>query len=677
MPTIPNLPDAVALTGAEYMVVEQNGETRRILSSLFNTTQTALDRTATGLDRIATGLNAASTAADLADMLAVVALGNDAAAIAARASKAANGGDFANPLAVPANIGLTDHESLITLAARNLPVHPAAFGAFTDPATTRATLLAANTYASTYGRPVEYEGSYIVDGTITPLSVINGRQLHIRLVGEVKITVDPTATPFYAVFYMESATHVNHSITGDGTLTVNCNNRCGLGLFIRHTHADMGGNVLIEKRVKVLNAYGPAGQNTSAGIFIIGDWAHVVIRSPYVEEVQRTVVGGESSGVCVTGYSGIVEIYSPTVKNIRSPVGGADADGIKCFGKASALEPVRRLGSARIYDPIFINCQGRSYKDQCGDTHLYRPVVKRFASSGIVANTQSIEFDFQFGNGLVVDAWIEYYSYEGLSPLHAGGTHSVVAFQAKLNTDVMHAMIRNTTLISDVAIPRFALHTNGSDALESTTVVDGVTFIPFNGFATTMVTRAILEFNAATVAAKSHRTTFEVKNVSGPTSCRVIGYTDHVGAVLRSKLIWKTDKCSTSLAPTSSGTAFGNLSGGIITEVLYFELGDMPGYRNLFSGWNINPGKLRAGTKIVVILGPTTFKTFANDADATGTAITVPWGTTGYLYLECKGLTFWSGGVVDTVVEAKLNNGTATPSSWFTQSGGATWGQLK
>lgn len=580
-------------------------------------------------------------------------------------------------------------------------LRPEMFGLFTDATVTKTTLLAAMQFATVTRRLLAWKGGqFNIDGPITPTTGVNGAELHLQLEGDVRLSVVGT-TPFVRVIYFESETVTNHSIGGNGTLSIDCNDLAACGLWLRHTAVGKGGSVILDNPVKVSNVKGGSTDNTAGGIVILGRFERIIMRSPEVYRVDRAKADAESSGISISGFEGTVEIYSPIVQRVLSGAGTVDADGIKCFGFQPGTAPGnaynRRAGSVRIYDAIFEDCQGRSYKDQCGDTVLYRPIVRRRASV-LLSDPNSIEFDFQFGNGLVLNPWIEYYltkvekdgKFEDVSPL--SGSHSVVVFQQVLDDAVMNGAIRNATILSDVVVPRYALQVTGATAMASNTEVDGLTLIPANGLATTMIERCILEFDGDDVEAKAAETILSVTNVSGPMNCSVIGYTGYTGRTdlksgnLSTKLTVAVDRCSTSLAATNGTRAIENLSGMQIagrapdplnpTWPVYpafksFEIGDNPGFRNWYSGWSFIPKKLRAGTKLVLDLATTTF------LDANGTAaIAVPWGTSGALFLECKGLSNFATTSLDTVCEARLNNATASPSAWFTQDGGANWGEL-
>jgi hypothetical protein len=550
---------------------------------------------------------------------------------------------------------------------RQAPVQPNSgeFGAFTNATVTTATLLKAFTAAMADGRAVELSGNYTINGTITPETAIDGSELHIILRDDVTITVDAASTAFNRVFYAETTTAKSHSITGGGTLTINCNDKAAAGIWLRHNEAATGGTVVINAPVHIKNVYAVTAYSVASGIFLVGRFERVVMRSPTVEDVSRQLAGGESSGISISGFDGEVELYTPVVRRIKIGGGTTDADGIKCFGRGAGF--TKREGSVRVYDAVFEDCQGRSYKDQCGDTVLYRPFVRRRAidgNSSTVAISDSVEFDFQRGGGLVLNPHAEYYkSATAVSPL--GASHSVAAFQQLATDAEMYGAIRNGTIISDVDIVRYVLSAQTGGAA-STTEVDGLTLIPRSGFTTTMIGRGVLEFDASQVAGKSAETILSVKNVSGPITFPCIAYTGYTaGTNLTAKLTVKVDKCSTSLAIAGNQTrAISNIAGDEILSFKAFEIGDNPGFRMYYSGWVFSVRSLRAGTKLVLDL-------------TSGTVTNAPpWGSSGVGYIECMGISLIGSLTQDTICRAYLNNASTAGSAWVTQTGGATWGVL-
>jgi len=712
---------------------------------------------------------------------------------------------------------------------RQAPVQPNSgeFGAFTNATVTTATLLKAFTAAMVDGRPIELSGHYDINGPITPVAPANGAELRLIVKDDVTITIDAGATAFSYLLYAESSVGTpSHSISGPGTLTINCNNKAAAGIWLRHTTATTGGTVVLDAPVHIKNVKAAAGISAAAGIQILGRYERVVMRSPTVEDVTRVDAAGESSGISISGFDGEVELYSPVVRRVNcGPSSTDDADCIKCFGRQSGSTNNRREGSVRIYSPVLEDSQVRLYKDQCGDTIIYGPFCRRRAVDGTTASfasANSVDFDFQFGNGLVLGARIEYYkSATGASPL--GSSHSVFAFQQKLDNAEMYGLGRDTTIITDVIIPRIVASTTISTASAFTTELDGLTIIAASSLLSGVMERSFIEFDSSVVGAKATPTTFVVRNTRARTSLPVIGYTSYaalvsgtatagasttltdsgkawsvneqagrlvritggtgngqtrtiisntatvltvaaawtvnpdatsvysiwysfantnldagtataggattltdstkawvasgfigrnvrinsgtgigqtrritantatqltvssawttnpdatsVYAILGPKLSIHVDNCSTSMPVTGNSTrAFSSLSGEIILDPGSFMVGDNPGYRNFYAQF-VCPELMQAGCKMTLYLDSPSYDTLFVDTDL-NTAVSVPWGTSGMLFLECKGIGSFNVAPHDTIIEARLNNATASPSAWFTQNGGVNWGAL-
>jgi hypothetical protein len=261
---------------------------------------------------------------------------------------------------------------------------------------------------------------------------------------------------------------------------------------------------------------------------------------------------------------------------------------------------------------------------------------------------------------------MEYYKNGSTSPINA--SHSVFAFQQVVDDAEMYGCARNTTIVSDVAIPRIALVVEGGDA--SITEIDGLKMLPAGGLATTMITECIMEVNAAEVLAKSTTTRTVVTNVDAPNTNPVIGYRGYVGSTatdFTSKWSVKVDNCATSLAITGDATrAISDIANNRIKAWQSFEIGDNPGYRNWYRAMAICIKRIKAGTKMSVLLDDCTFV----DTDYT-TTVTVPWGTSGTLALKGDGVSNTNTTANDAVVVAYFDG--ASPNSWFTLDGGLNW----
>lgn len=444
---------------------------------------------------------------------------------------------------------------------------------------------------------------------------------------------------------------------------------------------------------------------------------------------------GETSGVTFSGYVGRVYIPNLKVSNIRNGSGTVDVDGYKGFG----LLPTggaqnARLGESILTDSIFEHCQGRSYKSQDSHSKVVRPLVRRDAAV-MVSNAQSVDFDFQFGNGEVEDARFEYAADGATNPVPS--THSCVVFQNVLDNASMSSSARNATILADFAVPRYALLINHADALNSETVVDGVTLVPTNGYAGSVIDRAVLETDMDSVAEKAGTTTIRVKNVVGPCTAPLIGYTDLAAidtgtataggatTLTNSAETWTVNEYAGYELRITSGTGSGqrrsvasNTATILTVSVAWATNPDATSVYGIFPPldtkltWDAGQGchntlGAASGTRSFHRLSGETVlavKQFRNipaegfvDRYATagfvcdftklttGTTITVDiatgtftnppgWGSSGEGHIRVESQ--WANGNFRTIWVLK-DGGSATPSFWVTQDSGGTWNAIK
>jgi hypothetical protein len=534
------------------------------------------------------------------------------------------------------------------------------FGVIGDGVTDdTAALKAVFDYAIPLRIPVELEGNFLVTGSIQPYVFRNSGEAHIVCRGNVTITVSAGATGFRDLFYLETTAANSCSITG-GSLSINCNNKAASGITFRHNAASQSGTVNITCPVEVLNCF-----NTDAGatyenqaILVFGDYETVTINQPRVVGVSRTASGGACKGVAVAGFTGFVSINEPYVANILTGGGTVDADGIATFAKQTGTTNNTRPGRVVINEPVFVDCQGRSYKSQCSDSTVIRPKVSR---QSYVSITQGVEFDFQFGNGLVLEPDYEYRRNGGVSPL--GSSHSCIAFQQLLDDAPMYGKSVGGVLKTEVLVPRYAIAFHQSGSLYSETEVADLRVIAIGGLTTKAIDRAILEADMSTVVAKTAKTKLVVRNVSGPLQCYGVGYTSYTSGSLAAKLSWEVTGCYNTLPITSGSRPFHSLSGSILTEVEAFLTRDNHGFRDLYgNSWTFNFNKLVPGCKFTVDIGGVV---------ATGAP---GWGSSGYAVIEC--LSCWFSDT-DKMVRVTKGNADVANTVFYTQSGGSTWGTIK
>ena len=541
------------------------------------------------------------------------------------------------------------------------PINPSDYGAVGNGvADDTDALKAAFDYAIPLALPVQLEGTYLVSGPIQPYASRASGSAHIICNGNVVINVSGGATAFRDLFYLQTSAANNCSITG-GSLTVDCNNKAASGITFRHTAASQSGVVNITCPVQILNCYNNDGASTyeNQGIAVIGDYETVVIEQPRVIGVSRVASGGACKGISVSGFSGNVTINQPYVKNILVGGGTADADGIATFGKVLGTTYNARGGISNINEPVFVDCQGRSFKSQCSDTTVFRPRVFR---KDVVSIAQGVDFDFQYGGqSLLIEPYYEYRLNGSTSPL--GASFSCVVFQQLLDDKQNTGKCLGGVLRTEVLVPNYALAIHQSTALASYTQIDGLTVEPIGSLTTKAINRAILEFRGDTVGAKSTKTAFAVRNCRGQIGAYALGYTDYDGSVLTSKLSFEIANNYNNLAATTVA-AFSSLSGSTITAVEKFVLRNNYGFRSLLpSGWTFNFNSLASGNSFTVDI-------------ATVSATNAPgWGASGYAFIES--LDQWVN-TNDQHIRVTVNNAAAANTVFFTQGGSTpTWGTIK
>lgn len=498
------------------------------------------------------------------------------------------------------------------------------------------------------------EGTYLVTGTISTIAETASVNLHIQCAGLVTINVSASATAFDYLIYCYSTAANNASITG-GILRIDCNDKCGTGIYIRHGGASQSGTVNIETPVTVLDCKqnNAAQVNENYGIAVIGDYARVYMNQTVVRNVSRTnTTGGGCKGIAISGFSGEVVLEQPTVESVLCPTGSSEADGIATFAKSPGAETLRTPGRVTINQPYFIDCKGRSFKSQCSDTTIIRPRVWR---QSVVAEAQCVEFDFQRANGLVIEPQYDYRLNGAVSPL--GSSHSCVTFRHELTDAPMNSKSVGGCIRTEAVLPHYCIFANGTGAAYGEVEIDGLRIVPIGSFATTAFDRAIVEFRADHLVAKTGKTMIRVNDVAGPMNCYGIGYTNYVSGDVSAKLNVEVTNLRNTLSTITSATLpFSAISGGGITQVDTFLFRNNHGFRDLLSGLTFNFNKLVVGCVFTVIIEGVT----ATNAP--------PWGATGYATIECLSDYF---AVTDKTVRVTKGSGAGV---WFTQDGGTTWG---
>lgn len=539
-------------------------------------------------------------------------------------------------------------------------VTPLDFGAVNNGIADDTTALkAAFDYAIPLGIPVQLEGKYLISGPIQPYATRASGELHIICKNNVQITVNPASSAFSDVLYFGTTAINNATIVG-GNLTIDGANKAARGVTIRHDGAN-GGFVTISARLSISNIFelGAAVTRENEALSIYGDYVRVVIEQPYISGVQRTnTAGGACKGISISAFTGEVVINQPYVRNVLVPsLATADADGIATFGKTSGGTYSTRSGKVVVNEPTFVDCQGRSFKSQCSDTTVFRPRVYR---QMYVSIQQSADFDFQFGNGLVIEPQYVYRLNGAISPL--GTSHSCVSFQQVLDDAPMYAKSVGGVLMTEVLVPRYSTVVQQSGSLYSESEVAGLRVVPIGALATTAISRAVIETDISTTVAKTAKTKLVVKNVSGPIQCYGIGYTGYTTGSLTAKFTWEVTDCYNTLSVTGSARPFNALSGSSVTAVESFLMRNNFGFRDLLTPWTFTFNTLVPGCVFTVDIANVT---------ATGAP---GWGASGYAVIEV--ITCWFSDT-DKAIRVTKDDATVANTVFYTQNGGATWGTIK
>lgn len=536
------------------------------------------------------------------------------------------------------------------------------FGAVGDGVTNDTVALkAAFDYAIPLALPVELEGTYLVSGPIQPYDSRASGSVHIVCKGHVVINVSGSATAFRDLFYHQTTASNNCSIIG-GSLTVDCNNKAASGITFRHLAASQSGVVNISCPVEVLNCFNndAAATYENQGIAVIGDYETVVIERPRVVGVSRASVSGACKGISVSGFSGVVTINQPYAANILTGAGTVDADGIATFGKILGGTYAARGGIANVNEPVFVDCQGRSFKSQCSDTTVFRPRVFR---KDVVSILNSSEFDFQTGGqALVIEPYYEYRLNGLTSPI--GASHSCIFWNQQTDDVQNVGKSIGGVLRTEVPVPRYAGTQYRTGASASHVEVDGLNIVPIGALTTRAIDRGIVEFRGDQVGAKSTKSTFVVRNCRGPMNTYAVCYTDYDSSVLTAKLSFEITNNYNTLASGIIYNPFDNISGTRILAVEKFILRNNYGYKSLMpAGWTFNFNNLAPGNYFTVDI-------------ATVSATNAPgWGASGYAFVES--LNQWSDANFQQT-RVTVNNAAVANTVFYTQGGAVpTWGTIK
>ena len=501
--------------------------------------------------------------------------------------------------------------------------------------------------------------AYKVSGAILPSTSRTGaRTLNINCDVPVTITYDSGAAGLLYFIYLNTTAENNVVFTG-APLTFNGSSKCATFMRCDHNGADNTGVIDIQSKVIIKNLKNTDAGSTeeNTGMTFYGPYSRVVINEPEVDTVERTNTGGACGGITVSQFTGVVDIYSPEVSRVLTP-GTTDADGIKVFGKPVAgVLTDKRQGVCNIYGGVYTDNEGRHVKVQCSEVSINNPVSIR---QNVVTVTNSADFDFQCGNGLLSNPVYIYKKNGATSPL--GTSHSPVIFQQLIENEEMVAVSDGGKMITETGMPRYCLVTHSAGAKASVTRVKGLRVLPSAGLATTVFTESIMLTAANTIEAKSTQTTLEVSDCSGPIPAYGIGYTSYGGTSLTAKLNVIVANNENTLTSGTLVQPFYKLSGTTIRALKSFLFKNNTGFRSLYSDLDFTVNTMPVGCVVVVDL-------------ATCTVTGMPgWAAAGYGTFHCIDQYF---GATGRSVWAIKGSATVANTMYFTQDGGATWGQIK
>ena len=562
----------------------------------------------------------------------------------------------ANAVYVPAGTG-----AVATTAQEKLreSVSDTDFGAVGDGVTDATDeLVKAFEYAVSNGlQLVLTKATYKVTGPVLPYSSRTGvKTLSIYCQVPTVITVDASSTAFDYFAYL-STTAENNVFFGGCSLTFDGSNKCGTFLRCDNNGSDNTGIVDLASKVIVKNLKKLSlDSNLNSGFCFSGPYSRVTIREPEVYSVDRADASGDCSGIVVTGLTGMCEIYEPKISRVLCTPGTTDADGIKVFGKSSGVITDKRAGVCTVYGGVYTDNQGRQFKSQCSEVTLFAP---RSIRQNVVTIAASIDFDFQCGNGTIIDPVFIYKKAGATSPI--GSTHSLVTFQQLITDEPMVARSIGGHMITEVAVSRYASVIHSAGSKESTTIVDGLKVTATGGLATAVFTVGIIETRADTIGAKSDVTTIELRNCSGPFACQGISYNSYDSSVLTSKLnIVCRDNTNTLTSTVAK--PFYKTSGTVIRALKSLNLGNNTGFQSLYGDLDFTVNTLPVGCCISVDL-------------ATCVITGGPgWAASGYATFHCIDEYF---GATGKSVWAIKGSATVATTMYFTQDGGSSWGQIK
>lgn len=419
------------------------------------------------------------------------------------------------------------------------------YGAVGDGVTDdTSALLAAFTAAMSANKTVvlppgtyKVTGPITTNGTTTSVSASGSGSLNIHCLGPVTISVDSSSTAFQRLITLYTSTVNSSSITG-ARLTLDLNNKCACGIYLRHDASSTDGTVQWSP-ITVNDTYNaaPTAVMETAGVQISGRYASVSIESPIITGVDRLDTAGVCKGISISEIDGPILIKNPYVANVLCTGATADADGISVFGRTVIGVYNVRGGSLELVNPVIRDCEGRSIKTQItkstivGGT-IYRKLVVAFVTADI---------DHQVGGHHVLDGiTFDYLKNGGTSPITSG--FYPVSFQQRCIDAPGMMVLKNSQLKTESTVPYLVYVTVGS------TAVDGFTADALNNFTvvtmcsaegqgtlagSVVITRGLVEFQAERVRTNANKTYIDTSfNTVDLAGIDLVTYTSSTSATV-------------------------------------------------------------------------------------------------------------------------------------------------
>lgn len=535
-------------------------------------------------------------------------------------------------------------------------VSVADFGAFPDGEDCTAELKACFDACIPGGTRVTIPGgTYVVSGPITTSTSITTGSLHIQCDGDVTIQVSGGATAFNTLIKCHASNANSASVCG-GRLTLDLNNRCANGIYIRHDAVSIGGTVDMGP-VSVIDALNndASDVNENQAILVYGLYQLVRIDSAYVSGVDRTnTAAGASKGITVSQAIHVI-INKPVVSNVLC-TGSAtvhDADGIAVFSPQGASTNAFRSGSLTIINPVVTDCQGRLIKLQVSESSIVNPVFRR---KMVVTDDVNQDIDYQIGGTHELIAPSFEYLLNGVtSPVPA--TQFPVHFNQACPDRPNRLRVSGGTFRTETAFANFLYWSVQGTSLAGELDVDNVKMQNMGALTTKPVSRSFVEFNAADLQAAT-RTHIAIRNCRGNFSdAPLLGYAE--AAANTNKLSFDLIDNENTGADDAQSMCFSAISGTTITTVASFNLRGNSGFIDFLGNWVFDYRTLKVGCSF--------------SYDRTGATVsngpTIPAGTR--VRAHCVGYDTLSRRAAWAIVD----DCNAADTLFYTSTG--TWGTIK